>query len=97
VQMNYVPPSRFLRPLLSPMSGRIEGYIERALREFKASLEGKGSPEHVDPRGPASERITSQATGTYGPRPEAISPNANAKFGTPQVPVEYTRPPEAKS
>jgi uncharacterized membrane protein len=97
VQMNYAPPSRFLRPLFSPMSGRIEGYIERALREFKASLEGKGSPEQVESRGPASERMTGQATGTYGPAPDTVSPNTNAKFGSPQVPVEYTRPPEAKS
>jgi len=95
VQMNCAPPTRLLRPLLSPMSGRIEGYIEQALREFKASLEGQtGSGEG---RRPASERMSGQATGTYGPGPETISPNANAKFGTPQVPVEYTRPPEAKS
>lgn len=39
VQMNYAPPARFLRHVLSPFSGDIEGYIEKVLREVKAELE----------------------------------------------------------
>jgi hypothetical protein len=37
-----------------------------------------------------------QATGTYGPGPEMLTRNTNEKYGEPSVPVEYTRPPEAK-
>lgn len=39
IQMNYVPSTRFFRPLLSPFAGDIEAYVERVLREFKAGLE----------------------------------------------------------
>jgi uncharacterized membrane protein len=91
VQMNYVPPMRLLRPMLSGMSGQIEGYIEQALRDFKAALEGKGQE--------GARRVSdnpTQATGTYGPGPEMLTRNTNPKFGEPSVPVEYTRPPDAK-
>lgn len=86
VQMNYAPPFRMLRPLLSGMSGQIEGYIEQALRDFKNALES---------REPAA-RTGAQATGTYGPGPEMLTRNTNEKYGAPSVPVEYTRPPDAK-
>jgi len=39
VQMNYAPPTRFMRPVLSPFTGDMEGHLERILREFKAGLE----------------------------------------------------------
>ncbi len=85
VQMNYVPATRLLRPMLAGMSGQIEGYIEQALRDFKHALE-------------AGERsrggMPSQATGTHGP--ETLTRNTNEKYGSPSIPVEYTRPPEAK-
>jgi len=41
ITMNYAPPSRFLRPLLSPMTGHMEGLIEKVLRDFKASVESR--------------------------------------------------------
>jgi len=47
VQMNYAPPLRFLRPLLSPFTGDIEGYIERVLRDVKAGLEKQAGPRAV--------------------------------------------------
>jgi uncharacterized membrane protein len=39
VTMNYAPPMRLLRPMLSPFAGNIESHIERFLREIKAGLE----------------------------------------------------------
>jgi uncharacterized membrane protein len=91
VQMNYVPPMRLLRPMVSGMSGRLESYLEQALRDFKAGLEGKGQE--------GARRVSgspSQATGTYGPGPEMLTRKTNEKFGEPSVPVEYTSPPDAK-
>lgn len=41
VQMNYAPPMRALRPMAGAVSGRLEGYIEQALRDFKANMEAK--------------------------------------------------------
>jgi uncharacterized membrane protein len=91
VQMNYVPPMRLLRPMVSGISGKLEGYLEQALRDFKAGLEGKGQE--------GARRVSdnpAQATGTYVPGPEMLTRNTNEKYGEPSVPVEYTRPPEAK-
>jgi uncharacterized membrane protein len=88
VQMNYAPPARMLRPFFAPLSGRIEGYIEHALREFKASLEGHTRRGTVpDTRGAQSPELA--ATGTYGP--ELGSAAKNLRFGSPDTPVEYTR------
>ena len=89
VHMNYAPPMKIFRPLLSPFSGELEGYIEQALREVKSSLEN----------GPASQREArdeARSTGTYGPGPELLTEKKNTKYGSPSTPVEYTAPPEAK-
>ncbi|HEX8926726.1 MAG TPA: hypothetical protein VF786_13085, partial [Terriglobales bacterium] len=89
VQMNYAPPMRALRPFVAPLSGRIEGYIEQALRDFKASLEGHTRRGAVpDARGAQSPELA--ATGTYGP--ELSTGAKNPRFGSPDTPVEYTRP-----
>jgi len=91
VQMNYVPPRRALRPFVAPLSGRIEGYIEHALRDFKASLEGhtrRGTM--ADVQGTQTQSPELAATGTYGP--ELSSGAKNTRFGSPDTPVEYTRP-----
>jgi hypothetical protein len=37
--MNYVPSSILARPMLTVIGGRIEGYVEQALRDFKSELE----------------------------------------------------------
>ena len=86
VHMNYAPRLWFLRPMLSPAVGMMEGYIEQALRDVKTALEsGAGkSARQKEPTAPA------QATGTYGP------PADNPRFGTPTSPVEFTAPPESK-
>lgn len=41
VVMNYQP-TVWARVLSGPVAGDIEAYVEEALRDFKASLEGKG-------------------------------------------------------
>ena len=49
VQMNYAPATRFMRPMLSPFTGDLEGYVERILREFKAGLEKRsGDPTPIE-------------------------------------------------
>ncbi len=84
VQMNYAPSPWFVRPLFSPLAGQLEGLIEQALRDVKSALEsGRGRT--------VQERVPTQATGTYGPTA------ANPRFGSPTIPVEFTRPPESKS
>jgi uncharacterized membrane protein len=86
VQMNYAPHPWFVRPIVAGFVGRLEGYIEQGLRDLKAALEsGAGK------RGSQTNREPTQATGTYGPTAN------NPRFGTPTIPVEFTRPPEAKS
>jgi len=42
VTMNYAPPSRLLRPFASVTEEHLEEFISKVLRDFKASLEGKG-------------------------------------------------------
>ncbi|MFB3915958.1 MAG: SRPBCC family protein [Terriglobales bacterium] len=95
VTMNYAPRPVLLRPFVRPMGRRLEAYIEQALRDFKASLEGKGQ-ERVIRTGPVQAE-PAQATGTYSGT--AVNPmeTKNTRFGGPPSPIEYTRPPEAKS
>ena len=102
VTMNYAPPSRLFQPFASNVGHYLERYIEQALRDFKASLEGKGQEGAAPVSRASSERIgpgTTQsdvrrATGTYGsarPDNEPVD-----KFGARMNPVDYTSPPEAK-
>lgn len=93
VQMNYMPPARLLRLVLSPFSGEIEGYIEQALREVKAGLEKRPVTAPTEKR---RQDALGRATGTYGTGPELIAEQQNQRFGAPSTPVEYTAPPEAK-
>lgn len=102
VHMNYIPAGRLLRPMFASFAGNMEGFIERALREFKASLEAGGSTIRRDQNLAAPTGTTQRtenpaaATGTYGPGPELVTGNQNPRFGSPDTPVEYTGPPEAK-
>jgi uncharacterized membrane protein len=99
VHMNYVPAGRILRPFFASFAGEMEGYIERALRELKASIEGGGTGMRRDRNPATATGVPRQddhqaATGTYGP--ELVNGKENPRFGPPDTPVEYTRPPEAK-
>ncbi|MGH9521296.1 MAG: SRPBCC family protein [Terriglobales bacterium] len=103
VTMNYAPPSRWLPPFAASAGEHLERYIDQALRDFKAGMEGKGQENAKLPVRAESERIgpgtamtqtdVSRATGTFGPEP---TPTAVDKFGNRANPVEYTSPPEAK-
>jgi len=86
VQMNYAPRLWFLRPVLSPAVGMMEGYIEQALRDVKRVMES-GAGKSASQKEPTTP---TQATGTYGPTGQ------NPRFGTPTIPVEFTAPPESK-
>jgi uncharacterized membrane protein len=92
VTMNYAPPMRLLRPVLSPMVGNLEGYIEKALRDFKASLENRAEEAPVH-----RMQEPLRATGTFGAEPDMSGQTQHTRFGGPTQPVEFTRPPEAKS
>ncbi len=98
--MNYVPPQRFLRPMFASFAGDMEGFIEQALREFKASMEAGSHTIRRDhnmatPTGNVhTNENPASATGTYGP--ELVTGQENKRYGAPDTPVEYTRPPEAK-
>jgi uncharacterized membrane protein len=79
VTMNYVPPLRALRPLLSPFAGHMEGMIEKVLREFKASVESrpKGVVRSASEKiGPGTAMSELPKTGTFGEEP---------RFGTDPV------------
>ena len=108
VTMNYAPPMRILRPVVQPLERQIQAYMEQVLRDFKAAMEGKGQEGRRPPVRSASEKIgpgtgmtgePGRATGTMGAPVNAGSSStqgAETRFGKPN-PVDYTRPPEAKS
>ncbi len=104
ITMNYAPPSRLLSPFAANLSGFMERYIEQVMRDFKASLEGKGqegmspatraSSERIGPGTSISQNQPIRATGTYGS--DSAATESGEKFGTRASPVEYTSPPEMK-
>jgi uncharacterized membrane protein len=73
ITMNYAPPMQMGR-LFSPIWGRLEHYIDQALRDFKAALEGKGQEGRDFERRIAgkmpvtgtSAMSEQRATGTFG-------------------------------
>lgn len=88
VTMNYAPPSRFLRPLVGSASGRIEGYIEQVLRDFKAALENKGQEQAIRSSSAGSRldpaAASSRATGTFGAVGERIGQAEHTQLGVPE-------------
>jgi uncharacterized membrane protein len=98
VTMNYAPPARLLRPFLSPMTGHMEGLIEKVLRDFKASVESgmrgregsvAGGATHP---GPGPEWNEMPRTGTFGAEPT----KTETRFQGTVNPVDYTSRPEGK-
>lgn len=83
VTMNYAPPLGIFSRALTPLSEHLEDHIDRALRDFKAVLEGKGQEREVAP--------AELATGTMGPS-AAVQPAQAGRFGGVEQSVEYTRP-----
>lgn len=89
--MNYSPSPPLARPAVEAVRPRIAGYIDQVLRDFKASLEGKGQEPRIEGR----VQDVARSSGTYG---APVDPAArNPRFGTQSNPVEFTRPPDAKS
>jgi uncharacterized membrane protein len=109
ITMNYVPPKQMAR-LFSPMWGKLEDYIDQSLRDFKASLEGKGQLRDEDERTAAgSERRPAGSVGTPAMHQaerlregratgtfgsELDRHTQSSRFGGPEGSVEYTRPPD---
>jgi uncharacterized membrane protein len=100
VTMNYAPPVALARPFVAPFGERIEGYLDQALREFKAAMEGTRQPAS-HPGITGTERHgalgSARSTGTFGAAPENPGQTQHTRFGGPPSPAEYTRPPESKS
>jgi uncharacterized membrane protein len=100
VTMNYAPPLRFLR--LSPIKEHIQNLFEQVLRDFKATLEGKGQEGAIRTGTTGTHFHTAaeeprRATGTFGATGQQNTTTQHTRFGGPTNPAEYTRPPEAKS
>jgi uncharacterized membrane protein len=96
ITMNYVPPLRALRALLSPFTGEMEGMIEKVLRDFKASVESrpKGAQGVVraesDKFAPSAATPSLRKTGTFGEEPRRVE----TQFGglqEPSFPAEVKR------
>lgn len=108
VTMNYAPPLRIFRPMLQPVEKEIQACMEKVLRDFKAAMEGKGQEGRRPPVRSSSETLgpgtgmtgdVNRATGTFGAPVNAGSTStqgSEARVGGTS-PVDYTRPPEAKS
>ncbi len=97
VTMNYMPPVPLLR--VSSVRQRMQQYLEQALRDFKAALEGKGQ-ENAEPDTTGTHFHAAEAmrsTGTFGTTGAQREETQNPRFGGTTSPVEYTRPPEAKT
>jgi uncharacterized membrane protein len=86
VTVNYAPPLGRFGSLFSPVSEHIEGYINDALRDFKAAVEAGNANRGRAPQAEWRERSDRKATGTYGLTGTAENPSK----------VDYTRPPEAR-
>ncbi len=102
VVMNYHPPFSLLRPFFPTLSQHLENFIEKVLRDFKASLEGKGQEGRESSRatgtfGPGAERAAHESARTTGFRSSSdVSAQSTAQPPAAN-PVEFTRPPEAKN
>lgn len=104
--MNYAPP-RHLLQLMRPLRSQIQAHLEQVLRDFKAALEGKGQERPAirsssEKIGPGTEMTgeVGRATGTFGAPPVNAGSTSTQGSEMPHSkpnPVDYTRPPEAKS
>jgi uncharacterized membrane protein len=84
VQMNYAPPLGRAAAMLSPLEEQIENYVEHALHEFKASLEGSSSQQ---------QRATgTYGTGTYGTQRTRFGSMEPTEFTEPTQPGPFSKP-----
>jgi hypothetical protein len=75
-----------MTPFITSFSARLEELIEKVLRDVKTALEAKAERARPQP---------AESTGTYGPA--ELGGTQHTRFGGAPNPVEFTRPPEAKS
>ncbi|HVZ61587.1 MAG TPA: hypothetical protein VG892_12455 [Terriglobales bacterium] len=80
--MNYSQPGILLWPFARQRKWPLEHCVDRALRDFKASMEFEKHHEHKAPSGGDMGR--QRATGTYGEGPEYTDP----RFGGPTNSVD---------
>ena len=84
VTMNYAPPLGIFSRAFAPLSEHLDSYVDQVLRDFKATLEGKGQEREVTPG--------ELATGTLGPATSGLQQAQATRFGGVEQAVEYTRP-----
>jgi uncharacterized membrane protein len=102
VHMNYAPSRRLLRPMVASFAGDMEGLIERALREFKSSMEAgsatlRRSQNQATPTGNARrDESLASITGAYAPGPELVTDNENSRYMGRLSPRESIRPRKGK-
>lgn len=89
VTMNYAPPLGIFSKVLAPLSEHLENHIDQVLRDFKASLEGKGQEREMQSSELTAEEL---ATGTLGPSAGGVPQTQASRFGGVEQVVEYTRP-----
>ena len=98
ITMNYAPPSRLMRPFLAPLSGHMEGLIEKVLRDFKASVESRpmgvqgAIRSDSEKIGPGTVMTDLPRTGTYGDEPRKIE----TRISGSSAPTGFPAPPETK-
>jgi uncharacterized membrane protein len=93
VQMNYMPRTILARPVLAAISGRIEGYLEQALRDFKSELEGidhesENLPESADllPPNVMVGNFGQRREAEMSSRPSHVRAEATGTFGSSEDP-----------
>ena len=65
VKMNYVPPLRFAARW-APLEEKLTGFVDKALRDFKAALEAKRRESVTEESSAIASPGSAQATGTHG-------------------------------
>ena len=96
VQMNYAPPGGAMGRAILEASDQVHKHVEQALRDFKASLEGKGQENAQQRRATGTDNGRPVEAGVSTPPPSAGA--QTSRYGNQeQTTIEYTRPPEAKS
>ncbi|MCU1285964.1 MAG: cyclase/dehydrase [Acidobacteriales bacterium] len=99
VTMNYAPPLGRFGKMLSPVTEHLEGYIAKALRDFKRAMESQAKKGSGSEPARAEWRTEEPATGTTGRAAKSSSPgpvgDAAETSEKSTGKVETTRPPEA--
>jgi uncharacterized membrane protein len=96
VQMNYAPPFGAFGRAVLETTDRVEQYVEQALRDFKASLEGKGQESAEQRRATGTESGRPIEAGFSTPPPGGMQTSRFGNQPETEESIEYTAPPEPK-